>query len=102
MPATAPGCTARRTWCISRSAAGVHDAERYASVLYGPVVLLVLAAWPAQGPRWLGRALLVVWLLGAAVRVGHVASDLRRVPPLTPASFPGPAHDRQRVGAAGE
>ena len=87
---------------FAQSAAGVHDAERYASVLYGPVVLLVLAAWPAQGPRWLGRALLGAWLLGAALRVGHVAPDLRRVPPLTPASFPGPAHDRQRVGAAGE
>ena len=49
-----------------------------------------------------GGAVLVAWLLGAAVRVGHVASDLRRAPPLTPASFPGPSHDRQRVGAAGE
>ena len=79
---------------FAQSAAGIHDAERYASVLFAPVVLLGLAAWPAQKLRWLGRALLVIWLLGAAVRVGHVALDLRRVTPLTTASFPGPGHDR--------
>ncbi|MDB5269882.1 MAG: hypothetical protein JWP58_2922 [Hymenobacter sp.] len=67
---------------FAQSAAGIHDAERYASVLFAPVVLLVLAAWPAQAPRWLGAGLVAVWLLGAAVRVGHVAQDLRRVPPL--------------------
>ena len=87
---------------FAQSAAGIHDAERYASVLYGPLVLLVLAAWPATGPRWLGRALVAIWLLGAAGRGGHVAPDLRRVPPLAPASFPGPGQHGQRVGAAGE
>lgn len=79
---------------FAQSAASIHDAERYASVLFAPVVVLVLAAWPASRLRWLGRALLAIWLLGAAVRVGHVALDLRRVTPLTTASFPGPAHDR--------
>ena len=91
---------------FAQSAAGIHDAERYASVLCGPVVLLVLAAWPARGPRWLGPALLAIWVLGAAVRVGHVALDLRRVVPLTsasaPASGPGPGPHGQQVGAAGE
>ena len=75
---------------FSQSAAGIHDAERYASVLFGPVLLLVLAAWPARAPRWLGQGVLVVWLLGAALRAGHVASDLRRLRPLAPGSFAGP------------
>ena len=87
---------------FAQSAAGVHDAERYASVLFGPVVILVLAAWPARAPRWLGAALLVFWLLGLAFRAGHVAHDLRRVPPLAAASFPGPGLHGQRVGAVEE
>jgi len=87
---------------FAQSAAGIHDAERYASVLFGPVVLLVLAAWPARGPRWLGPMLLVVWGLGAAVRVGHVARDLRRVTPLNSTSIPGPGPYGQQVGAAGK
>ena len=87
---------------FAQSAAGVHDAERYASVLFGPVVVLVLAAWPARAPRWLGVGLLGLWLLGAAARVGHVAGDLRRVPPLAPASLPGPGLHRQGVGAVEE
>ena len=87
---------------FAQSAAGVHDAERYASVLFGPVVILVLAAWPARAPRWLSAGLLGLWLLGAAVRVGHVASELRRVPPLASVSWPGPGLHRQRVGAVEE
>ena len=86
----------------AQSAAGVHDAERYASVLFGPVVILVLAAWPARAPRWLGAVVLGLWLLGAAVRVAHVAHELRRVPPLAPASFSSPGPHGQRVGAAAE
>ena len=87
---------------FAQSAAGVHDAERYASVLFAPVVVLLLAAWPARAPRWLGQAVVAAWLLAGAVRVGHVASDLRRVPPLAPGSFAGPGPHEQRVGAAGE
>jgi hypothetical protein len=87
---------------FAQSAAGIHDAERYASVLFAPVVVLVLAAWPNRAPRWLGAGLLAIWLLGAAVRVGHVAQDLRRVPSLAPALFPSPGPHGQRVGAAGE
>ena len=87
---------------FAQSAAGVHDAERYASVLFGPVVLLVLAAWPARAPRWLGVGLLGLWLLGSAVRVGHVARDLRRVPPLAAASLSGPGLHGQQIGAVEE
>jgi hypothetical protein len=87
---------------FAQSAAGIHDAERYASVLFAPVVVLVLAAWPARAPRWLGIGLTAIWLLGAAVRVGHVAQDLRRVPPLPAGSFAGPGPHRHGVGAAGE
>ncbi|GAB2865323.1 hypothetical protein [Hymenobacter ruber] len=87
---------------FAQSAAGTHDAERYASVLFAPVVVLVLAAWPARAPRWLGAGLVAIWLLGAAVRVGHVAQELRRVPPLPAGSFGIPAPHGQGVGAAGE
>ena len=87
---------------FAQSAAGIHDAERYASVLFAPFAVLVLAAWPARAPRWLSAGLLVVWLLGAVVRVGHVAQDLRRVPPLPAGSFAGPGPHGQGVGAAGE
>ncbi|MGY3091015.1 hypothetical protein ACVWYF_004079 [Hymenobacter sp. UYAg731] len=87
---------------FAQSAAGVHDAERYASVLFGPIVILVLAAWPARAPRGLGVGLLGLWLLALAFRAGHVAQDLRRVPPLAPVSFPGPAPHGQGVGAAQE
>jgi hypothetical protein len=84
---------------FAQSAAGIHDAERYASVLFGPFMLLVLAAWPARLPRWVGLAAAGTLLLFAAVRVAHVAQDLRRVPPI---SFPEPGPHGQRVGAAGE
>ncbi|GAB3857835.1 hypothetical protein GCM10028822_32190 [Hymenobacter terrigena] len=87
---------------FAQSAAGIHDAERYASVLFAPVVVLVLAGWLARAPRWLGMGLMVVWLLGAAVRVSHVAQELRRVPPLPAGSFAGPGPHGQGVGAAGE
>ena len=87
---------------FSQSAAGIHDAERYASVLFAPFGLLLLAAWPARAPRWLGAGLVAVWLLGAAVRVGHVAQELRRVPPLPAGLFAGPGPHGQGVGAAGE
>ena len=75
---------------FAQSAAGVHDAERYASVLFGPMVLLVLAAWPARAPRWMGQLLLGLWLLGLAGRAMHVARDLRQVPPLASDSLTGP------------
>ncbi len=87
---------------FAQSAAGVHATERYASVLFAPVVLLVLTAWPARAPRWLGQLLLALWLLGSAGRALHVAHDLRRVRALAPESFPGPGLHRQRVGTGEE
>ncbi|MDB5235692.1 MAG: hypothetical protein JWR44_2685 [Hymenobacter sp.] len=87
---------------FAQSAAGIHDGERYASVLFAPIVMLALAAWPERAPRWLGQALAVVWLLTAALRVGHVASDLHRLRPLAPWSATSPAPHGQRVGAAGQ
>ena len=84
---------------FAQSAAGIHDAERYASVLFGPFMLLVLAAWPARLPRWVGLVAAGALVLFAVVRVGHVAQDLHRVPSV---SFPVPAPHGQRVGAAGE
>ena len=87
---------------FAQSAAGIHDAERYASVLFAPIILLALAAWPARGPRWLGWAAGAAWLLSAALRAGHVAKDLHGLRPLAPTSGAGPALHGQRVGAAGE
>ena len=87
---------------FAQSAAGLHDAERYASVLFAPFVLLVLAAWPARAPGWLGTGLLALWLLGTVGRGLRVAHDLHRVPALAPESFPGPDPYRQPVGAAAE
>ena len=87
---------------FGQSAAGIQEAERYASVLFAPIVLLVLAAWPARVPCWLGQAVVAVWLLSAAVRVVHVATDLRQRPPLTPGLGTGPVPHGQQVGAAGQ
>jgi hypothetical protein len=87
---------------FAQSAAGIHDAERYASVLFAPVMLLVLAAWPMRAPRWLGLVAAVALLVFAGGRVGHVARDLRRVPTLSSDLFPSPGAHGQRVGAAGQ
>ena len=87
---------------FAQSAAGIHDAERYASVLFGPMVILILAAWPSRAPRRLSAGLLGLWLLALAFRAGHVAQDLRRVPPLAPVSFPSPGPHGQGVGATEE
>jgi hypothetical protein len=56
---------------MTRGATGLYDAERYAAVLSGPVLLLVLAAWPAANSPW------TKWTHRAAVRVGHNARALR-------------------------
>lgn len=87
---------------FAQSAAGIHDAERYASVLFAPIVVLALAAWPARAPRWLGRAVGVAWLLSTALRATHVANELRHLPPLSPWSVARPGPHGQRVGAAGQ
>lgn len=87
---------------FAQSAAGIHDAERYASVLFGPMVLLVLAAWPGgRLPGLAGLLLAALWLMAAGLRAGHVARDLRQLPPLAD-SVAGPGAHGQRVGAAGQ
>lgn len=66
---------------MTRGAAGLHDAERYAAVLTGPVMLLALAAWPAAAGRWAKvaqYALVGGWLAYSAVRVGHNVVALRQ------------------------
>jgi hypothetical protein len=75
---------------FAQSAAGIHDAERYTSVLFGPVILLALVAWPTRAPRWLGQIVVAAWLLSAALRVSHVAADLHKLPPIVSESVTGP------------
>jgi hypothetical protein len=68
---------------FERIGSGMHEAERYLTPLYPPVILLVLLTWPAN-KRWaikLGPGLLVVWTLYQGIRVGHNALQLRQLPP---------------------
>jgi len=68
----------------ARAGRGLHEAERYATALYPPLVLLVLLAWPRQG-QWasrLGPWLLGAWLLYQGARVAHSSQHLRQVPPI--------------------
>ncbi len=69
---------------LARGAAGLHDTERYLAAVVAPVLLLVLARWPAWSARhqapWLGSVLLAFWLLYSSVRVGHNANKLRATP----------------------
>ncbi|UOQ96221.1 hypothetical protein MUN81_13260 [Hymenobacter sp. 5317J-9] len=65
---------------MTRGATGLYDAERYAAVLSGPVLLLALAAWPRAGKpwaTWAQRGVLAAWLAYSAVRVGHNVLVLR-------------------------
>jgi hypothetical protein len=68
----------------ARAGHGLQEAERYATALYPPVMLLVLLAWPSKWP-WaakLGPGLLGVWLLYQAARVGHSSQQLHQVRPI--------------------
>lgn len=69
---------------LGRSGRGLHEAERYATALYAPVVVLGLLAWPAT-PRWArcgGPVLLAAWLLYQGARAAHNAQQLRHLPLL--------------------
>lgn len=80
------------TTTFTRSAAGLYDAERYASVLAAPVLLLVLHRWPptrGAASRWAARLALAALLLYFGLRAGHNARALRRLPPLVDAPGPG-------------
>ena len=90
---------------FTRSASGLHDGERYASVLVGPVLLLALhhAAQLAPGRsgagagRW-GRlgamGLLTLWLAYQATRAATNAAALRRLPAVS-----WPANVQPKSGA---
>ena len=71
---------------LARGAAGLHDTERYLAAVAAPFLLLVLARWPAgpsrRKPQWLNPALLALWLVYSAVRVGHNAHKLRAAPQM--------------------
>ena len=91
----------------SRSASGPHDSERYASVLFAPVLVLVLRRLqdlPKQRAPWL-RTLLVGLLLSYnALRAGSNAWALRQVPVLSwqfgASVLSSPGQHGQGVGAA--
>jgi hypothetical protein len=68
---------------VERIGSGMHEAERYLTPLYPPVILLILLNWPTN-KRWaikLGPGLLVIWTLYQGIRVGHNALQLRQLPP---------------------
>ncbi len=77
---------------FTRSASGLYDSERYASVLFGPVLLLALhrlhgvLIWSRRAvvrwPRWLLRGALGLALAYAAGRAGSNAASLRKLPAL--------------------
>ncbi len=76
---------------FTRSAAGLYDAERYASVLFGPVLLLALlrisnaltsSPLPDGLRQWLWRGLVVAGLAYAAGRAGSNALALHQLPAL--------------------
>ena len=80
---------------FTRSAAGLYDAERYASVLFGPVILLALrrmGRWfRAPSGRlswssWLAVGVVGMWLMYSVGRTTSNALALRKLAPLVWAS----------------
>jgi hypothetical protein len=68
---------------FERIGSGMHEAERYLTPLYPPVIVLVLLAWPIK-KRWamkLGPGFLIIWTLYQGIRVGHNAFQLRQLSP---------------------
>ncbi len=79
---------------FTRSAAGLYDAERYASVLFGPVTLLALwrmrnwleAPWGSRGlASWLVAGFLALWVLYSA---GRTVSNVLALRKLVPVEWP--------------
>jgi hypothetical protein len=67
---------------LSRGAAGLHDGERYAGVVFGPVMLLLcgsVRALAGKYPRW-RLLLLLVWLLYPAARAVRNSMFLHHLP----------------------
>ena len=78
------------TTTFSRGGSGIYNAERYASALYGLVLLLMVAIlMPAlarrRGPGWryLWRGALAAWLAYSAARMGKFVRTERQRPPAT-------------------
>ncbi|WP_152560117.1 hypothetical protein [Hymenobacter sp. IS2118] len=75
---------------FTRSAAGLYDAERYASVLFGPATLLALwklgrwlEAWGRRGrASWLVTGFLALWVAYSAGRSISNALALRKLVPV--------------------
>lgn len=73
---------------FTRSAAGLYDAERYASVIFGPLLLLVLGRLPVphtKAGRWLLILTVGIWLAYSAGRACSNAHALRQLPPISAA-----------------
>jgi len=77
---------------FTRSASGLYDSERYASVLVGPVLLLVLhrasaeAASARHARSWAARGVLLVllaWVAYSGARALGNARQLRQVPGMS-------------------
>ncbi|MDO7876772.1 hypothetical protein Q5H93_18650 [Hymenobacter sp. ASUV-10] len=71
---------------FTRSAAGLYDAERYASVIFGPLVLLVMSSLPVprtKAARWLLISVLGIWLVYSAGRACTNAQNLRQLPTIS-------------------
>ncbi|WP_210518971.1 hypothetical protein [Hymenobacter terricola] len=77
---------------FTRSASGLYDSERYASVLYGPVLLLALRrlggalaaknSAPRRWPQLLLLGIMGIFVAYAAGRSGSNALSLRKLPVL--------------------
>ncbi|WP_156108960.1 hypothetical protein [Hymenobacter sp. APR13] len=73
---------------MSRGAAGLHDGERYAGVVFGPVMLLLFGAVRAvagRHPRWL-LVLLGLWLTYPAARAVRNSIFLHQIPIIASAT----------------
>ncbi|SET57653.1 hypothetical protein SAMN04487998_2275 [Hymenobacter actinosclerus] len=72
---------------LSRGAAGIHDGERYAGVLFGPVCILLSGALQLRSSTPLRHRMLVLalllWLAYPVTRVLHNAVRLHKQPPAT-------------------
>ncbi|WBA42268.1 hypothetical protein [Hymenobacter canadensis] len=67
---------------LSRGAAGLHDGERYAGAVFGPVVLLLsgaIRALAGRHPRWL-LVVLLLWLMYPAARAVRNSRFLHQLP----------------------
>lgn len=84
---------------LSRGAAGIHDGERYAGVLLGPVLILLFGALKTivhPPRRRLLMLVLVLWLTYPATRAFHNGAQQHRQPPDSSLA-PETANARQQI-----